>query len=110
MAKAPSSNAAQRVRKKVRKNVADGVAGWFSRKDPLVELPHALVHPPSQGIQMAWRGRIDGGRRQRVVIAPRHFSKVLLPDPLGPISPTTSPGATLMLTSFSASTAAAPTP
>ncbi len=44
------------------------------------------------------------------ITAPRHFSKVLLPEPEGPIKPTTSPGATTMLTSFSASTAVSPSP
>jgi hypothetical protein len=42
--------------------------------------------------------------------APRHFSSVLLPEPDGPIRPTTSPGATVMFTSFSASTAVSPSP
>ena len=44
------------------------------------------------------------------ITAPRHFSSVLLPEPLGPISPTTSPGWTIMSTPFSASTAASPAP
>ena len=42
--------------------------------------------------------------------APRHLSSVLLPEPEGPISPTTSPGATVMFTSLSASTAVSPAP
>ena len=42
--------------------------------------------------------------------APRHLSRVLLPEPDGPIRPTTSPGATVMFTSFSASTAVSPSP
>src|SRR4030065_1751245 len=44
------------------------------------------------------------------ITAPRHLSRVVLPEPLGPMRPTTSPGATLMLTSLSASTAVAPSP
>ncbi|OQB99091.1 MAG: hypothetical protein BWX79_03232 [Alphaproteobacteria bacterium ADurb.Bin100] len=44
------------------------------------------------------------------MMAPRHLSSVLLPEPEGPISPTTSPGATVMLTFLSASTAVSPAP
>jgi hypothetical protein len=44
------------------------------------------------------------------ITAPRHFSSVLLPEPDGPIRPTTSPGATCMLTPLSASTAVSPLP
>src|SRR5690606_36026014 len=42
--------------------------------------------------------------------APRALSRVLLPEPEGPTRPTTSPGATCILTSFSASTAVSPLP
>src|SRR3990167_7889896 len=44
------------------------------------------------------------------ITAPRHLSRVLLPEPDGPISPTTSPGATAIFTSLSASTAVSPWP
>ena len=37
MAKAPANNAAQRVRKKVRKNVADGIASIEA--DPELDIP-----------------------------------------------------------------------
>src|SRR5687767_11625613 len=42
--------------------------------------------------------------------APRHLRRVVLPEPLGPMSPTTSPGATDMFTSVRASTAVSPAP
>src|SRR5690606_21902962 len=42
--------------------------------------------------------------------APRALSKVLFPEPDGPIKPTTSPGATRILTSLRASTAVEPLP
>src|SRR5690606_1364064 len=44
------------------------------------------------------------------ITAPRHLSRVLLPDPEGPIRPTTSPGATYMSTPRSAWTAVSPSP
>src|SRR5574340_961943 len=44
------------------------------------------------------------------ITAPRHLSSVLLPEPDGPIRPTTSPGATCRLTSFNARTAVSPVP
>ena len=44
------------------------------------------------------------------ITAPSDFSSVLLPEPEGPIRPTTSPGATSMFTFLSASTAVSPLP
>ncbi len=44
------------------------------------------------------------------MIAPRHLSRVLLPEPDGPTRPTTSPGLTCMFTCFRASTAVSPLP
>ena len=44
------------------------------------------------------------------ITAPRHLSSVLLPEPEGPMSPTTSPGATAMSTPLRASTAVSPAP
>jgi hypothetical protein len=70
-----------------------------------------VVDLPAAGpvVEDGLAAELDAARAGSIT-APRHLSRVLLPEPEGPMSPTTSPGAMLISTPLSASTAVGPLP
>ena len=73
MAKAPSNNAAQRVRKKVRKNVADGIAHVHASFNNTI-----ITITDRQGNALSWASSGGQGFKGLVLVANHPFVHWLL--------------------------------